>query len=225
MRTQDTLYITAGLEARNHAYERYVFDGSRRIARLGVARPSEGSAAESTTLLYVPDHLGSNAIVVMDQSSTSSADIGAIVSTASHLPYGGIEAESGAEIPGHGIEMEAYYRFSGKEHEAGLGIYYFGARYHNPQTCTFLSVDAVVLFGSSASNAYLYVGGRVYHLVDPDGNQAVTAGGSNTIPDEIANDFANTREYDGYTLIGDKPEPRANTSSNHVQSDKGDVLR
>ena len=41
---QDTLYVTEGLDLRNHHYERYVFDGSQRIARIGLAKPYDATA-------------------------------------------------------------------------------------------------------------------------------------------------------------------------------------
>jgi len=40
---KDTLYVTQGLEIRNRNYERYIFDGTQRIARIGVAKPYDST--------------------------------------------------------------------------------------------------------------------------------------------------------------------------------------
>ena len=49
---QDTLYVMSGLEVRNQSYERYIFFDGRRITRIGVARPSEGSVAQIKRFVY-----------------------------------------------------------------------------------------------------------------------------------------------------------------------------
>ena len=41
---RDTLYVTEGFELRNRHLEQYVFDGRRRLARIGVAAPSAASS-------------------------------------------------------------------------------------------------------------------------------------------------------------------------------------
>jgi RHS repeat-associated protein len=160
---QDTVYVTEGFEIRNEQYERFVFDGSQRIARIGVARPSQG-LAEVTRFVMVGDHLGSTSVVVRDEG-----DSGCVVGTTSHLPYGGIEAESGPVMCAGG-EGEEWYRFTGKELEAEFGIYYFGARFLNPALGQFLSVDRYQLAGISQAHPYLYTDGRPYNYNDPSGN-------------------------------------------------------
>jgi RHS repeat-associated protein len=152
---------------------RYVFDGSRRIARIGVAQPYEQTQATTplSRLVFVGDHLGSTSVVVQDNEdpAASGSELGCVVSSTSHLPYGGSEAESGAE--GCGVAVDEAYRFTGKEEESGLGVYYFGARYYNPALANFVSVDAMSLFANSGEHPYLYVGGNPYKYVDPDGNK------------------------------------------------------
>jgi RHS repeat-associated protein len=181
---KDTLYVTQGLEIRNHAYERYVFDGSARIARIGLAKPYDATAppppapelSSLTRLVLLSDHLGSTATVLMDHDDTVSTpnadDRGCIVSTRSHLPYGGDEAESSAES-GCGQPIQEQYLFTGKEAERSLGIMYFGARFYNPALSSWLSSDKATLFsGSGDRDPYRYSRNSPYRFVDPDGNQS-----------------------------------------------------
>ena len=74
-----------------------------------------------------------------ESQTTPGDDSGSIVSTINHLPFGGVEACSGAEVGG--IVLENWYGFIGKESEQSLGIYYYGARYYNSQIGRWLSVD------------------------------------------------------------------------------------
>ncbi|MDY0003944.1 MAG: RHS repeat-associated core domain-containing protein, partial [Polyangia bacterium] len=179
---QDTLYVTEGLDLRNHHYERYVFDGSQRISRIGVARPYDATAppppapplSSLTRLVLVSDHLGSTSTVLMDHddavSTPTADDRGCTVSTRSHLPYGGDEAESSVE-QGCGQPIEEQYRFTGKEVERELGILYFGSRYYNAQVSRWLSVDPPSIFdpAKDISGHYEYALGSPLRFVDPDG--------------------------------------------------------
>ena len=105
---------------------------------LGVARPYEEPSPgqprtpPETRIVLVQDHLGSTSAVVVDleNPSFSSVQSGSVASTTSHLPYGGLEADSSSEL---GLTIvDSGYRYTGKEDERNLGIYYFGARYYNP---------------------------------------------------------------------------------------------
>jgi RHS repeat-associated protein len=182
--SKDTLYVTEGLEVRNDNHMRYVFDGSRRIARIGVAQPYEQTQATTplSRLVFVGDHLGSTSVVVQDNEDPgpSGSEVGCVVSSTSHLPYGGSEAESGAE--GCGVAVERAYRFTGKEEEKGLGIYYFGARYHNPQLGRWMSVDVLYLFDNKIDEgAYVFCANSPINYVDQTGNDKWNAGLSGTL--------------------------------------------
>ena len=111
-----------------------------------------------------------------DTVSTPSADDrGCIVSTSSHLPYGGDEAESSAEL-GCGQPIQEQYRFTGKEAERSLGIQYFGARFYNPALSSWLSSDKATLFsGNGDPEPYRYSRNSPLGHLDPDGNTTVQA--------------------------------------------------
>jgi RHS repeat-associated protein len=181
---QDTLYVTEGCEIRNRSYEWFVFDGRQRIARIGVAKPYEG-VGEVSRFLYVGDHLGSTSVVVKDGVDWC------VVGTTSHLPYGGIEAESGAVLCG-GEAGEEWYRFTGKELEGEFEIYYFAARYYIPAIGAFTSIDSVALLktGASDSHPFIYADGNPYTYCDPTGNQKEKAQENSPSPGKIATSSA-----------------------------------
>jgi RHS repeat-associated protein len=63
---------------------------------------------------------------------------------------------------GQPIEVGDRFSFTGKELDSDL--YYFNARYHDPELGRFTSVDPV-----SSEPAYSYVGNNPLNMVDPDG--------------------------------------------------------
>jgi RHS repeat-associated protein len=76
---------------------------------------------------YHGDHLGS-AQVVTDYR-------GDVYEHIEYTPYGELWVE-------HAPDVEATpFRFTGKERDSETGLYYYGARYLNPQTGMWLSTD------------------------------------------------------------------------------------
>jgi len=61
------------------------------------------------------------------------------------------------------------YRFNGKELDEETGLYYYGARYYNPQVSVWLGVDALASKGPSIT-PYAFSHNNPVILVDPDGN-------------------------------------------------------
>ncbi|MFM9983721.1 MAG: SpvB/TcaC N-terminal domain-containing protein, partial [Flavobacteriales bacterium] len=64
------------------------------------------------------------------------------------------------------------YLFSGKELDETTGLYYYGARYYNPQLSIWVSVDPLSGVYPSLS-PYNYCLDNPINLVDPDGRQAM----------------------------------------------------
>ena len=64
------------------------------------------------------------------------------------------------------------YLFNAKELDEETGLYYYGARYLDPTTAVWLSVDP--LFEKYAGmSPYNYCAGNPVKLVDPDGKKAI----------------------------------------------------
>jgi len=108
---------------------------------------------------------------VLDGVVNSSGDVGCVVRTASHLPFGAPERESGGALCG--VDTDHWYSFSGRELEKRHGVYYFSARYYNPYTATWLSVDGKYLFAQSLDNIdyYTFVANNPYIYIERDGQQ------------------------------------------------------
>lgn len=123
------------------------------VLLLAVLGAGQAMAARTTTYFHT-DALGS---VV---AATSEA--GAVLWRKDYAPYG-------AQLPSStGTEKLSY---TGKPHDAQLGITNFGARQYDPEIGRFLNVDPVGFVESNpmSFNRYLYVNDNPYKYVDPDG--------------------------------------------------------
>ncbi len=63
------------------------------------------------------------------------------------------------------------YLFSTKEFDVRSGLYYFGARYYDPEIGRWLTQDPLG-FGGKQLNLYVYVHNNPANMVDPDGEIA-----------------------------------------------------
>ena len=122
----------------------YYLAGNERVAK----KDSTG------TYFYHPDHLGGiNAVTDIN---------GAVVSKTSYLPFG--------EIRQGGQDK---YSYTGKEMDKATNLYYFNARYNNPQSRHFTQADTADadLSDPQDLNRYAYVGNNPLSYVDPDGHK------------------------------------------------------
>jgi RHS repeat-associated protein len=137
---------------------------------------------------YHGDHLGS-AQVVTDYR-------GDVYEHIEYTPYGDLWVE-------HAPNVEATpFRFTGKERDSETGLYYYGARYLNPQTSMWLSTDPAIgeyipqaplndearkyngnlpgmggVFNTVNLHVYHYAGNNPVRYTDPDGRKFIIAGG------------------------------------------------
>ena len=113
------------------------------------------------TYFYILDHLGSTSMVL---------DVyGNISQSVTYIPYGEVfvEERNGAwNLP---------YLFNSKELDEETGFYYYGARYLNPTSGVWLSVDP--LFEKYVGmSPYNYCAGNPVKLVDVDGRKIDISG-------------------------------------------------
>jgi len=128
----------------------YYFAGGQRIA-----------LRKADVVYYLHgDHLGS-ASLATDASGAKIAQ-----SDTRYYPYG--EARPGLE--GTGLPTDR--RFTGQRHEAGLGLYDYGARYYDPALGRFIQADTVVPEprNPQSLNRYAYVLNSPLKYTDPSGN-------------------------------------------------------
>lgn len=121
--------------------------------------PPTDSADENSRYFYHADHLGSSSYIT-DRA-------GFVTQHLAYMPFGE------AFVDEYRVSKDAYrspYRFTGKELDEGTDLYYFGARYYDPNSCIWLSVDPMTEKYPGWSG-YNYVMWNPVKLVDPDGRE------------------------------------------------------
>lgn len=179
---QLSLYPDRSFEVRDGKMIKYLFANDQRVAKVTTpfdrtllikgfhgddSRQDDPAVAEIR--FYHGDHLGS-ASVLVDAT-------GALVERRAYHPFGGERATSGTDATD--------YSFTGKEFDAEVGLYYFGARYYDPTIGHFISPDPLYfenaekdLLDPQALNLYSYVRNNPLRNVDPDGRDVVIAYGT-----------------------------------------------
>ena len=109
---------------------------------------------ESHTYFYHADHLGTIRLVTDENKGR--------VESATYHPFGGVSQE-GSE----------HYLFTGKEKDS-TGLYYFGARYYDPEIGRFLTRDTLngTLSNPQSLNKYTYCFNNPLKYIDPSGLKA-----------------------------------------------------
>jgi RHS repeat-associated protein len=138
---------------------------------------------ESNTYYYHKDHLGS--IRSVTNSSKN------IIAASTYHPFGETEVEEGSE----------HYLFNGKEKDT-TGLYYYGARYYDPQIGRFITKDSLKgrLINSQTLNRFSYCLNNPIKYIDPKGlieSQFSIEGGGTQEEPEVTGDPS----YDGYGQI------------------------
>ncbi|HET8731169.1 MAG TPA: RHS repeat-associated core domain-containing protein [Moraxellaceae bacterium] len=124
-----------------------------------------GLAAEYVTYLHA-DVQGSPLLATDEQ--------GQVVWQEEYEPWGARQVKDAASAtPGRGSKVW----YTGKEEEAALGMYYYGARWYMPNVGQFTATDpaTVSLNNARSFNRYAYANNNPISYVDPDGRYAVLA--------------------------------------------------
>lgn len=132
---------------------------------------SAGTPASGFLYFYHPDHLGSTSYVT-DES-------GEVYEHVEYFAFGE------TFIQEHSNTDRIPYLFNGKELDQETGLYYYGARYYDPVTSVWQSVDpkAAQFPGWSPYN---YALDNPIKMMDPDG-MAPDSAGPNKLSDPVAN--------------------------------------
>ncbi|MBI4356238.1 MAG: hypothetical protein HY597_07340 [Candidatus Omnitrophica bacterium] len=112
-------------------------------------------AEQSRIRYFHPDHLGSTTLVTDEQ--------GQVVQEVSYKPYGEVYAQAGA--------VNLPHKFTGQRHDVSTGLYYYNARYYDPQLGRFIQPDTVVQAPADPQtlNRYSYARNNPVRYVDPTG--------------------------------------------------------
>jgi len=143
----------------------YLFAHGVRLARIAY-EPSDTPSIPtlSTPRLHVfiqlADHLGSTDIVVDKDTSE-------LVERSTYQASGTAESDY---RPSRWKSFREDHRFTGKEEDVEVGVFYFGARFYSPHTGRWLSADPLAIHALGGTlNLYAYVNGQLLRAIDPLG--------------------------------------------------------
>ncbi|WNY24065.1 hypothetical protein MmiHf6_13900 [Methanimicrococcus hongohii] len=136
-------YISEDFDIEDGEETVYYFANGNRIAK----NSTDG------TFWYLDDHLGSTNVMIDSE--------GELVERTLYYPFGS-----------HREGGEEKYSFTGKEFDSEIGLYYYGARYYNPETFVFTQADSIIpdLYNPQALNRYSYCYNNPLIYEDPDGH-------------------------------------------------------
>ncbi len=146
-------------------------------------------ASEKFQYFYHPDHLGSSSYIT-DAS-------GEVYQHLEYFAFGETFVEE------HSNTHRTPYLFNGKELDEETGLYYYGARYYEPQLSIMLSVDRFAEKYPGLS-PYHYTANNPVNAIDINGDSTIliqaqqalqeVGRGFAALPNVIADDFENVKE-------------------------------
>lgn len=150
-----SLYVGGIVDITPTGTMKHIFGGTQRLSSIKVNDPP----GEDETFYLHPDHLGSLNQVTKEGDTDVRQRIG-------YYPFGETRVESGTA----GIN----YKYTGREYdpEAGLGLYYYGARYYDPVIGRFTTPDSIVQNPGDPQvlNRYSYCRNNPLIYTDPTGH-------------------------------------------------------
>ncbi len=145
-----------------NTYERDNGSTVRKYYYAGGVRVAMRSGGQTYHLLS--DHLGG--------TNVTANSSGAQISKLLYRPWGETRYSSGS--------TPTTWRFTGQREDATIGLYYFNARYLDPQLGRFTQPDTIVPEPGNpqALNRYSYVTNRPTIAIDPTGHDLMIVGGA-----------------------------------------------
>lgn len=166
----------------------------------------------STALLYFyhPDHLGTSTFLTDYNGNAYQFFL--------NLPFG----ETMAEQKSITEDYETPYKFNGKELDEETGLYYYGARYYDPKTSIWLSVDPLMEKYPNF-NPYAYCYQNPINIIDPTGMEGKKAeppiNGLDYFRDDTGEYFWN-HEKNTYEHYADPNNNGANSFQGYYNADE-----
>src|SRR3989337_3892993 len=145
-----TYYISAGIEVEINPQGSVTYRKNYYFSGKLVAVKDNLSGTEEVNYIH-QDHLGSMTLVTSQQGTANSQQV--------YYPYGSTRTGSGT-FPS---EREYTGQISDMDQ---TGLYYYNARYYNPQIAKFTQADSQ----GDTLNKYTYVGNNPIIFTDPSGN-------------------------------------------------------
>jgi RHS repeat-associated protein len=125
----------------------------------GLVTSETGRINSPQMYFYHSDHLGSSSLITDNN--------GTLVQHLEYVPFGEVFVEENKST------WSTPYKFTSKELDAETGLYYFGARYYDPKTSVWLSVDPLAEKYPNYSS-YNYCLNNPIKYIDPDGNSPIS---------------------------------------------------
>ena len=157
------------------------------------AQPGYGYVPADTTnvediFFYHSDHLGSTSYITDAKANITQFD--------TYLPYGELLVDE------HSSSEDMPYKFNGKEFDEETDLYYYGARYMDPQNSMWLGVDPLTEKYPNLTG-YCYTNNNPVKYIDPTGTDWYRNDETAAIFWQEGN--ANSITYDGqeYRNIGE----------------------
>jgi len=126
----------------------------------GLITSIEGRISTPLNYYFHSDHLGSSSLIT-NQS-------GDVVQHLEYIPFGEVFID---ERPSTST-WSTPYKFNAKEMDEETGLYYYGARYYDPRTSVWISVDPLKCMTLNVSS-YVYCYNNPVKYIDPDGRFAL----------------------------------------------------
>ena len=147
-------YVCQGPTVESLACAKMIFAIGQRIAMVQVDHPTK-------TTFFHADHLGSTSLVTNEQ--------GVVKQDYTYYPFGATNTQSGT------AENDVHYKYTGQELDGSTHLYFYHARYYDPQIGRFISPDRRVPDPGNPQdfNRYSYVRNNPLLYVDPTGEFAV----------------------------------------------------
>jgi RHS repeat-associated protein len=156
----DGLNLVQEVSAAGIVIASYVYDGVDHP--LAMTRGGTSSLEGGATYFYVADRLGS--IIGLTDGGSN------LVTSYRYDPWGTVIATGGGNP-----NLANPFRFTGREWDAESGLYYYRARYYDPEVGRFISADP--LPRSDGNKGYIYAENNPVNFSDPLGlfmeNEAV----------------------------------------------------
>ena len=141
-----TVYLGKDFDVEGTTATKYIFLGDQRVS----SKKSDGSF-----FFYHTDYISSSNVIT-DASGNQTA-------LYEYDPYGTTVTHTGA--------TEVKHRFTGQEADDSTGLYYYGARYMDPQLGRFITADPTVQHPNDPQdlNRYAYARNNPIRFTDPTG--------------------------------------------------------
>ena len=135
-----------------------VYKGTdNRPNKLGFYNQKIATGKETQQYFYHSDHLGSSSLIT---------DLnGDVAQHIEYIPFGEVFVEE------RNNKWSTPYKFNAKEMDEETGLYYYGARYYNPRTSVWISVDPLAEKYAN-TGSYVFCHNNPVKYVDPDGKFA-----------------------------------------------------